>query len=248
MLITRAKEQAQSFAQQVEQHGGTPVIADVLRINCTGKDAVKSLPLTDIDWIFFTSANGVDCFISNLEERQREQLSHVQIAVVGSKTEKALARHGYTAAFTPSVFNAKTMGKEFLEQYPYPGKLLLVRGSKARPELVEAFTAAGCSFELMEVYRTETNKTIKESLDLMLQERIDYVTFTSPSAVDAFCELTSQVSIPDTKVVCIGTTTAKRAEEQGFDPANLLVPDMFTIEGMIHLINADVEQGGVNHE
>src|SRR5699024_9770084 len=146
---------------------------------------------------------------------------------------KALMEHGYEADFIPSTYNAETMAKEFMSMYPPDQSIMLVRGKRSRPVLVDAFTEEGRMFTSLEVYETTTNYNIKEKFNYVItNESIDFITFTSPSTVEAFVTLVSE-SFDRRKdvIVCIGTTTEKRALELGF--STILVPDVFTIEGML---------------
>lgn len=67
----------------------------------------------------------------------------------------------------------------------------------------------------------------------------DYLTFTSPSAVDAFLEMGIEAKhiekLKDLPCVCIGTTTESRAIENGFNQT--MSPNYFTIEGIVNTIS-----------
>src|SRR5699024_6255426 len=92
-------------------------------------------------------------------------------------------------------------------------------------------------YDCFVVYETSTNHDSKKSLnDSLHYNDIDYIAFTSPSTVDAFFSLIkNREQIVGKKVVCIGTTTARKAIERGL--SNVLVPEDFTIEGMIMTIS-----------
>lgn len=239
VLVTRAKEQATVFADKIHQFGGNAWIADVTRITCMSK-AMENIQLYSYEWIFFTSANGVHCFFNNM--KTSANLKKIHIAIVGEKTNQALMQYGRSADFIPSVYNAKTMAEEFLKKYTVTGKLLLVRGSKARPELVDAFSNANKDFDLLEVYKTEKNEAAEEKLKWIFERVVpDYITFTSPFAVTAFNELFQVPLSIEPVVVCIGTTTALEAKKKGW--SHMIVPEKFTIEGMLELMCKHAQQG-----
>jgi len=238
VLVTRAKEQATVFADKIHQFGGNAWIADVTRITCTSK-GVENIQLYSYEWVFFTSANGVHCFFKHIQKAA--ELNHIHIAVVGEKTNQALMQYGRTADFIPSTYNAQTMAKEFLKRYTVTGRMLLVRGSKARPELVDAFSNANKVFDLLEVYKTEKNDAAKGKLKRIFEQVIpDYITFTSPFAVTAFDNLFQIPLTIEPVVVCIGTTTALEAEKKGW--SHIIVPEKFTIEGMLELMCKHAQQ------
>ena len=135
ILVTREKKQAEAFAEKIETYGGQAFIADLIKIACLNFNKEK-LP-QEYQWIFFTSANGVNCFFRQTNHIDFQQ---VKFAAVGAKTNQALQTYGYKADFMPSAFDANTMAKEFLESKLADGKILLVRGNLSRPELIKAFS------------------------------------------------------------------------------------------------------------
>src|SRR5699024_708926 len=168
---------------------------------------------------------GVHCFFNNM--KTSATLKNIHIAVVGEKTNLALMQYGRTADFIPSTYNARTMANEFLKRYTVTGRMLLVRGSKARPELVDAFSNANKVFDLLEVYKTEKNDAAKGKLNWIFERVVpDYITFTSPFAVTAFNDLFQMSLTTEPVVVCIGTTTAFEAEKKGWN--HIIVPETYT--------------------
>lgn len=235
ILVTREQKQAQIFARKIEQSGGIPYITPLLKINCVvSEDHLQTLrDLEQYEWLFFTSANGVRCFFEKWKSYFDNKRMDQKIAVVGSKTNDILKDYGYTAAFIPSVYNAETMAAEFLRKYQTQGPVLFIRGQLSRNVLIDAFTDAGLPFESLTVYETVINTESKNSLnDIVTKKNIEFITFTSPSTVDAFFALIEDVQLIKNKIiVCIGSTTEKRAKEKNLKP--ILVPEHFTIEGMI---------------
>src|SRR5699024_12837912 len=119
------------------------------------------------------------------------------------------------ADFIPSTDNERTIANEFLKRYTVTGRMLLVRGSKARPELVDAFSNANKVFDLLEVYESEKNDAAKGKLKWIFERAVpDYITFTIPFAVTAFNDLFQMFLTTELVVVCIVTTTAFEAERK----------------------------------
>src|SRR5699024_9756823 len=203
ILVTREESQAKQFSDIIEQHDGIPVEVPLLKIHC--REVEKNIPLNDFDWIFFTSAHGVDCFFKTVDH----------------KTEKALKKYDYKATFIPSTYNAEVMAKEFFNTYPNANHILLVRGNLSREILVTELKERQLTFETVVVYDTMDNIEMKESLLAVLREEdIDFLTFTSPSTVKAFMKMVRDESclnkILQLPCVCIGTTTEKIAHKQQF--------------------------------
>lgn len=231
ILITREKSKSKIFAELVKEFGGIPIEIPLLSIRCKRPD--KELHLSNYQWIIFTSANGVDCFFGGLNKAIHDS---TQIAVVGHKTEKALHQFGARANFIPSVYNAETMALEFLEQVTINGPILIVKGNKSRQVLQKTFSKNGIVFDELETYATTTNRSAKPLLSTYFNQSFpDFITFTSPSTVEGFIELSRNSNyvknaqkIP---CMCIGTTTEERAKDLGF--VQTMIPNQFTTQGMI---------------
>lgn len=246
VMITREKKQAQAFSKQIIQQGGIPIKTPLLKINCRYKEEDTAIleSLNHYEWIFFTSTNGVNCFFEILSKYgiKRELLAKCKMAVVGHKTELALKEHGYSAHFIPTIYKASVMAQEFLLQYPTTGHVLLVRGSRSLNTLLEAFVHNNLSVQTLDVYETSFNYEIESHLNKQLGNNVDFVTFTSPSTVDAFIEMIDSNMSLDFICACIGPTTAERAKEHGFE--RIIIAEEFTIEGMIQRMNEFITKEG----
>lgn len=244
ILITRGKSQSQPFADLVIKLGGKPIEIPLLHISCKRFDEEK-LHLSDYQWIIFTSANGVHCFFKGLNEKLLD--GSIQFAVVGHKTENALRQYGVSANFVPSVYNAEVMAAEFLEQTMINGSILIVKGNKSRKVLQESFLENEIAFDEIITYETTTNTSAKALLTTYFNQSYpDFITFTSPSSVEAFIEMVaSDKIIKQAKripCVCIGSTTEVCAKNLGF--IKTLAPNQFTIEGMIDKIARYIKEKG----
>ncbi|HEX6592981.1 MAG TPA: uroporphyrinogen-III synthase [Bacillota bacterium] len=240
VLITREKKQAKEFSKKISNCGGIPIEVPMLKVSCQQHVENDALLRTvdDYEWIFFTSANGVDCFfyLAEQDDLLPERLLRHKIAAVGHKTERALKRYGLRAHFIPTVYDADHMAQQFLEHYQTSGRVLLVRGNRSRNVLPEQFSMHNISFDAMEVYETMYNDESERKLQkVWKQHTFDFITFTSPSTVDAYVKMKQvtglQKETGNPVIVCIGTTTEKRAMERGF--SNIIVPKQFTIDDMI---------------
>ncbi len=237
ILVTRNEPKASEFAAEIERRGGIPLIAPLIRIECTSLNLANLEAIESYEWIIFTSANGVRCFFKQVE---RQRVKGVKIAAVGVKTNESLRAYGHEADFIPSVYNAKTMAPEFIRDMQPKGKVLIVHGQLSGTILNEAFLQENIPFDCLEVYDTTANADVKSTLQQALQE-IDWITFTSPSTVDACMTLVDDPEdFYNTPVFSIGTTTEKRALECGFK--YVYVPGVFTIEGMLERMSEYIEE------
>lgn len=243
ILVTRNEPKATAFAENIEQRNGVAIVTPLIKIVSTFKQEQLAIMrnIQQYEWIIFTSANGVDFFMEQLaSEGGIAQLDSCRIAAVGSKTNQALQAWKLEADFIPSIYNADTMATEFLSHIEPQGPILLVQGERSRTVLNDAFKKQLIPTDSIQIYTTITHQAIQSRLqERLLSEKIDYITFASPSTVDAFIELTEDSSLyKSRKVVCIGTTTEERAQIAGF--SNTITPETFTIEGMLDAIHEDI--------
>lgn len=238
IIVTREAGQAKSFSEKIRELGGIPIEIPLLRINSITASNEQDVfnRLKSYDWIIFTSANGVNCFFAAYDKNGVHFGEQVKIAAVGHKTDLALQRFGYTADLVPDTYDAESLAAIFLPIYQNREQILLVRGSRSLDILPNKFTERGIAFDSIEVYETMINEGIKERLHEVIQKNaFDYLTFTSPSTVNAFIDLYGEpVPVP---CVCIGTTTKKAASAAGFN--QLITAKTFTIEGMLEAMIQD---------
>jgi len=239
ILVTRAAPDAKRFAEKIIRYGGKPLVKPLLQINCLPVD--KKAAMGTYDWVFFTSQNGVDCFIK--QNPYIGELNSRKIAAVGPKTADKIRHYGYQVDFMPSTYNAEVMANEFLTKYPESGPVLLVRGVLSRTVLPDTFEQHNQTYHCLEVYETVVNAHAKDNLQAYLaQEDLDYLTFTSPSTIDAFLQLVDHIdSYRDIPAVCIGTTTERKAREKGF--IHTIVPVQFTTDSMLERISEHIQRG-----
>lgn len=236
VLVTREASQAKQLSDKIRENGGHVYEVPLLKITCRDdKDNVEILrDLQQFEWIFFTSVNGVNCFFSLLEQHHIE-LPKVKFAVVGHKTEESLQKLGHTAALVPSIYDGEHLVNAFLREYSDSGQVLLVQGSRSRDVVEKGLSANGVSYQSIVVYETRYNESIGTKLnDVLRTAKLDFITFTSPSTVEAFKRLSTEEQSQETTIVCIGNTTKIRANELGF--TNIISPEIYTVESMVEVM------------
>ncbi|WP_152654768.1 uroporphyrinogen-III synthase [Oceanobacillus sp. CFH 90083] len=246
ILITREETKAAEMAEKVSKLGGSPVVVPMIEINDVEKPENKIIleRLSSFEWVFITSANGVQAFFQLLQQHHKKLPQGLQFGIVGKKTEEVLEAYGYTASFVPSSFDALTMAEEFTSFHTTDKPVLLIRGNLSRQILPEKLREAQIPYETLEVYETIYCTESKQELNNVLST-IDYITFTSPSTIDAFVTLAEY--IPDKAMyICIGKTTSERAKELGIP--NLYTSDPYTTDAMLHLITELANERKMNHE
>src|SRR5690625_4680739 len=65
ILVTRDAQGAKKMAGKIETFGGNPIVMPLLEINCLPiREDIEDI--STFDWVFFTSQNGVACFLGTL--------------------------------------------------------------------------------------------------------------------------------------------------------------------------------------
>jgi uroporphyrinogen-III synthase len=256
VLITRPRNQADSFANALAKAGFEPVFFPVIEIRPFEENVALDRAITKLncyDWIVFTSVNGVDAFFNVIASRRRSNLlvdegiasvalfprndTNPKVAAIGPKTAQSLEARGVTPDFVPDEYVAEAI-------LPGLGDLrgrwvLLPRAEIARKALPEAIVEAGGIAHEIAVYQTLPAEPDPDGL-AALKSGVNAVTFTSPSTVENFIEIVSSVgldplSLPgNPKIACIGPITQKAAEEAGF--VDVIVAEEYTSEGIVKLL------------
>ncbi|BAC14023.1 uroporphyrinogen-III synthase [Oceanobacillus iheyensis] len=233
VLITREKQQAEAFAKQIENFGGKPLVVPLLSIEY--KSDISNpiwLHLKKYEWILFTSSNGVHGFFHFLHQLDIEFPSDIKVGIVGTKTKLALDEYELKPDFIPSIFDAETMAKEFIESYDREQPILIVRGNLSRNIIPNDFTEHNISYDTIEVYETTYRYEAKRELEDTIKN-VDFVTLTSPSTVTALMKLVKDIPF-SCDYICIGTTTEAKAEK--LQIPNLHIPSEFTTDAMIEVM------------
>jgi uroporphyrinogen III methyltransferase/synthase len=258
VLITRPRNQADSFANALAEAGFDPVFFPVIEIRPFEENVALDRAIEKLgcyDWVVFTSVNGVDAFFERYLLHRRDAKnaekskinlrelsdSAVKVAAIGPKTAQSLKDRGVMPDFVP---------EEYLAEAILPGLgdlrgrwVLLPRAEIARKALPEAILQAGGVAHEIAVYETLPAEPDRNGL-AVLKSGVDAVTFTSPSTVENFVEIVRRaglnpVQLPKNPLIaCIGPITQKAAEEAGF--RDIVVAEEYTTEGIVTLLHNGV--------
>lgn len=246
ILITRAKAQGEKFAKQIKEAGGVPIIAPLLKIvaNDENIDSIKSIvtKLSDFDSIVFTSTNGVHFFKQYLDRYHIpfQLLNEFIIAAVGSKTRKEIEKFGVSVEIMPNEFVAEQLASEITSKLQKQSKVLIVRGNLARPVLIEHLCTEQFIVKDLVVYNTLYNDVEQINVkNLLKEDKLDFITFTSPSTVHSFMKAVGQeafkAKLEKLVFICIGPITNNALKEYGFHG---LMPIEYTTDKMVELMES----------
>jgi hydroxymethylbilane synthase len=178
-------------------------------IEIEGRSLIRTFPivnildpfyLKNIDWIFFSSRNGVEYFFKLKPVLSKK----IKFGVVGRGSEDALRRQGHLADFVGESGDIKEVAESFAE---------LVKGQtvmfpRAQDSLLSIQKSLSGDTKIVDLPIYET--VIADEID---QTHADVLIFTSPSNVDAF--FADNLLDPGQKVIAIGNSTGKKFDEMG---------------------------------
>ena len=248
VLITRPRDQAAELADPLNELGATTIEAPMIRVVPPNDPEPLLRAANDADefeWIVFSSANAVDAFMTALLDGSRDvrALRGSKLCAVGTGTAQKLTRYGIKVDLVPDEHRAEAVVAALAARQPLAGaRVLLPRADIGRDAIVDGLRAAGAAVTAVVAYRTVLDDTQREGdpdvYALLLDGRIDVVTFTSSSAVRNFAKLYGAEQVADllknTAVAVIGPVTAETAIQLGIPVT--VQPTTYTIPALVDAI------------
>jgi uroporphyrinogen III methyltransferase/synthase len=170
-------------------------------------------------------------------------LKGVRLCAIGPATGDRLALHGIKAELEPPESRAEAIVQALRERGELTGrKFLLPRADIAREVLADELRKAGGEVTEVTAYRTVLAEIEREGdpdiYRMLLEKRIDVVTFTSASTVRNFVRIFGAEQAPDllrsAVVACIGPVTAEAAEQYGI--RTTIMPAEYTVPALVQAI------------
>lgn len=232
IVVTRARHQASSLAEELRRNGAQPVMVPVIELAGPSDGgaglarAAKRLGTGAYDWVVLTSANAVERLLAQLDDLRA--LGSSRLAAIGKATADALAAHHLRADLVPERFVAESL----LEAFPAPagpGTVLLPQAAGARRVLAEGLAQRGWQVEVVEAYQTVPAQPSAQQL--ADAAGADAICFTSSSTVTNYLTVAGADRVPPV-VAAIGPVTAETARKSGLD---------VTVEATEHTIGGLVE-------
>jgi len=244
ILVTRAREQAEGFAELLEAEGAEVVHFPLITFAPphTWKPLDQAIEqLETYRWVIFTSANGVDAFFLRLRALRQDArlLGAAKICAIGPATAEALEKHSILPDILPREFRAEGIIEAFAAHDLQGARILLPRAEVARDFLPRELEKRGATIDVVPAYRTVKAVSDREVLKQLLQDRkIDILTFTSSSTVTSFVELLEKEDLKalleGAQVACIGPIAKETAERFGLTVD--IMPEQYTIPGLVQSI------------
>jgi uroporphyrinogen III methyltransferase/synthase len=248
VLVTRPREQAAELVALLEAQGAEPIEAPMIRIAPPDDYAPLDAACAAIrryDWVILASANAVEAFIKRLLATPLDlrALHGVKLCAVGSATADRLAELGLKVDLMPAEYRAEAMIDALAASGSLDGMRVLVPRADIGREIVgDELRRRGAEVTEVVAYRTVIVDPEREGepdiYRMLLDRRIDVVTFTSASAVRNLVRVLGIEPAADllrtTVVASIGPVTAEAAAQYNIHSA--IVPSEYTIPALVEAI------------
>ena len=233
IMVTRADDQATSLTQALEAEGATAVACPVIAIEPIEVDADRLAALDGYEWAVFTSANGVDRLLAQLQRAGRLFPVHIKVAAIGPQTAARLRDRGLNPVLMPARFIAEELADALVAAMMPQARILVARAAGARDVLPDRLRAAGARVDVLELYRAISPPGLRQRLAQHL-DRVDMVTFTSSSTVAHLAEAIDRPLPERVAVACIGPITAQTARDLGMRVD--IIAQEYTTRGLVEAI------------
>ena len=248
ILITRPREQAAEFVSMLQALGADPIEAPMIRIvpptDFTPLDEACAR-LDESDWVVFTSGNAVEAFMGRLLASTADvrALNDVKLCAIGAGTAERFAKYGIKVDLIPHESRAESVVQALLERGDVKGvRFLLPRADIGREVIGEELRKRGGLVTEVIAYRTVAIDLERDGepdvYRMLLERRIDVVTFTSASAVRSFVRVLGAEPAADllrtTAVASIGPVTAEAASFANIQTT--IMPSSYTIPALVDAI------------
>lgn len=217
ILVTRAEEDAEAWAECLSLLGAVPVVYPCLvteSFDDASTSAVLRSALADAQWLIVTSRRGAAAVAQLLGGRPAPS---IRIAAVGLATARACVEWLGRADFIPVVATSAALGAALGDRVATSDVSLTARAVIAgavdgRDDAEEALVARGVTVARVDVYRTVPRPAVERRSDLATIG-VDTVLLASPSAVAGL--VNTSVIPDDARVITIGPTTTAAATAAG---------------------------------
>jgi len=243
ILVTRPRDQAAELIERLEAMGAQAIEAPMIRILEPDDDGPLEAAVrraVSFDLIAFTSGHAVDAFMTRLLAVAHDvrELKGVKLCAVGPATAERLARYGLKVDIVAAEFRAESLSRAMSSHGEIRGmRVLLPRADIGREVVAEELRRQGADVTEVIAYRTVVEDLDREGgpdvYHMLLERRIDVVTFTSASAVRNFVNALGAEEAVDllrpTVVASIGPVTAEAATQSQIETT--IMPAQYTVAG-----------------
>jgi uroporphyrinogen III methyltransferase/synthase len=248
ILVTRPRDQAAEMVELIESLGAEAVEAPMIRVippEDYGPLDTACAEAGRFDWIVFSSANAVDAFMERLQASPLDlrALGGAKLCAVGPATTERLGKYGLKVDLVPEEYGADAIAHAFSASSRLAGlEVLIPRADIGREVVGDELRRQGANVTEVIAYRTTVVDPEREGepdvYRMLLDRRLDVVTFTSASAVRSFVRSFGAEQVADllnsVAVASIGPVTAEAASQYGIHTT--IMPLHYTVPALVDAI------------
>lgn len=232
ILVTAPRNYAARLLPELIDQGAVPLLMPTIETCMLADFTALDAALTQIntlDWIAFTSRNGIDAFFQRLEQLGIEAsvLKNCRISAIGKDAER-LASFGVKVDLVPQEPSPKGIIAELAKIPDINKQTIMVPVPEvvgiAEPNIIPNFLAGlknlGMVVTRVPTYITRClDKTLYDvELNLIRQGKIDVIAFSSTAEISGFLQMiTSKADYQKSVIACFGPYTAANAKILGMN-------------------------------
>jgi len=226
-LVTRQDSPESSLSEMLESLGAavlTVPMTQILQPTSWKSFEENVLHASNVDWVIFTSSNGVKyCMmhLNVLDVSPQKIFSTIKIACVGQSTASVLSDNGIIPDLIPEHFQSEGLIEVFQQQNLFEKRCWLIQAESPRKILRNSLEKLGAQIILTPVYRNVPSVgDYTYLLTELKQQKLDWILFVSPSAVQNFHQILPtgfwESLTVEPKIACLGEITAHTVLEFGW--------------------------------
>jgi uroporphyrinogen III methyltransferase/synthase len=238
IVVTRAREQAGALADLLHRLGAEVIELPAIRIEPAADYAPLDRAIANLrtyDWLIFTSANGVRCFLERLDASGSDlRAIGGRIAAIGPATRDALECVHLKVDVVAEQYVAEGL-LEALAGYDLTGtRVLIPRAAVARDVLPSALAGCGAHVDVVEAYRTSAPPDLPQRARDAMARHPHWITFTSSSTVRNLVDSIGMEALRAVRVASIGPITSETLRKCGVSID--VEAASYTISGLVEAI------------
>jgi len=246
IVVTRAEGPDGPVSTRLRKCGATPILRPAVAFDFASQKSAlgeAAWKLADYDWLVLTSSRAVRA-LAAVHAFRHPHPAGLRVAVVGPGTAAEVETHrGWRADVVPESGGASVLVKELADRIGAGDRVLFPASEAAGETLTEALTAVGARVDRVDAYAPRPSpQPTEEWVDDLAAERIDALTFTSPSAVEALDSALAEAlpaktldTVRALPAAVQGPTTAAAAEAAGW--STVLVAEPTTFDGLVEALD-----------
>ncbi|MAY85051.1 MAG: hypothetical protein CMP59_13055 [Flavobacteriales bacterium] len=236
VLLTRPLDGIEEFKRKLEFEGAEVIAEPLIQLSLKADQSEMDAALDKLEsyeWLVLTSPAAVKFFFQRIEEKGIKMYFYpeLKIATVGEKTKMKLEQLGYRTNFVPIQYTAEVLAANLPDVEER--NILIPASSLSKDDYIKAFENRGAKPHQIVMYQNLKRELSEEDQKALKAKPLDYLTFTSGSAIQAFDEYFGNPleTFNSAKVICIGPSTSKVAAKLNWNID--AIADPHTVEGMI---------------